>query len=113
MKATKAPSGYADILSAKGGRFYSCRHERIDQPQLHRGELIRAAHGIDLGTGNDFCVQVIDATVQMYDAASVSAMVRVARRLSISRRTKPVLDMDTFLALRRRERSESPEGSIE
>jgi hypothetical protein len=56
--------------------------------------------------------EIDSATVQMY-AASVSAMVRLARRLGISRRTKPVLDMDTFLALRRRERSEPPEGSIE
>ena len=52
------------------------------------------------------------ATVQMY-AASVSAMVRVARRLGISRRAKPVMDLDTFLALRRRERGEPPEGIVE
>jgi hypothetical protein len=52
------------------------------------------------------------ATVQMY-AASVSAMVRVARRLGISRRAKPVMDLDTFLVLRRRERGEPPEGIVE
>jgi hypothetical protein len=51
------------------------------------------------------------ATVQMY-AASVSAMVRVARRLGASRRAKPVLDMSTFLKLRRRERGEPPEEEI-
>jgi hypothetical protein len=51
------------------------------------------------------------ATVQMY-ASSVSAMVRVARRLGVSRRAKPVLDMSTFLKLRRRERGEPPEEEI-
>jgi hypothetical protein len=39
-------------------------------------------------------------------------MVRVARRLGVSRRAKPVLDMSTFLELRRRERGEPPEEEI-
>ena len=42
-----------------------------------------------------------------------STMLRIGSRLGTSRRTKQVLDMDTFLALRGRERGEPPEGSIE
>jgi hypothetical protein len=55
----------------------------------------------------------IDAATVAMHAQAISAMVRVARRLGTSRRAKPVLDMNTFLALRRRERGEPPEGSIE
>jgi hypothetical protein len=42
-----------------------------------------------------------------------STMLRIGSRLGTSRRTKQVLDMDTFLALRRCERGEPSEGSIE
>jgi hypothetical protein len=37
----------------------------------------------------------------------------LAARLGTGRRAKPVMDLDTFLELRRRERGEPPEGSIE
>ena len=42
-----------------------------------------------------------------------STMLRIGSRLGTERRSKQVLDMNAFLELRRRERGEPPEGSIE
>jgi hypothetical protein len=42
-----------------------------------------------------------------------STILRIGSRLGTSRRTKQVLDMDTFLELRRHARGEPPEGTVE
>jgi hypothetical protein len=42
-----------------------------------------------------------------------STMLRIGSRLGTERRSKQVLDMNTFLELRRRERGEPPEEQIE
>jgi hypothetical protein len=42
-----------------------------------------------------------------------STMLRIGSKLGVTRRAKPVMDVDTFLELRRRERGEPPEGTVE
>jgi hypothetical protein len=42
-----------------------------------------------------------------------STMLRIGSRIGTERRLKQTLDLDTFLALRRRSRGESPEGEVE
>jgi hypothetical protein len=49
--------------------------------------------------------EVDNAMVAMH-AQSISAMVRVSNKLGTGRRAKPVMDLDTFLALRTREKSD-------
>jgi hypothetical protein len=62
-------------------------------------------HQILLGEGNEIDLSGFSQLA--------STMLRIGSRLGVVKRAKPVMDVDAFLELRRRERGEPSEGSIE
>jgi hypothetical protein len=124
--SNRTPHDLAPLDRTSGaGRFFAkmVREIEVDLGAGSRRNLSR----IETELINAFCgaatqLQYINHQILLGEGSEIdlagfsqlaSTMLRIGSRLGVARRAKPVMDVDTFLELRRRERGEPPEGTVE